>query len=348
MNITEPPFVSIIIPCRNEEMFIGAVLNNVIDQDYPKDRLEVFVVDGISTDKTKSVAGVIAVNHPFIHVLDNPHKTVPYALNIAIQQIRGEVVIRMDAHSEYPSYYISSLVKNLFDLNADNVGGMWITQPGDSTSIAAAIAAATSHPFGIGNAAYRLGASAPKQVDTVPFGCYRKEVFDRIGLFDTQLVRNQDDEFNSRLIKSGGKIFLIPSIEIKYYARENISKLSRMFYQYGLFKPLVNLKLKYPSSVRQLIPPLFLSSLLLAAFLSIFYHEILFLVIAEMLVYILLVLNISTILAIRKGYSVFIPLLLVFPSIHFSYGFGYLEGILRFSIFKMHKQNNQTKIEISR
>src|SRR6185369_50906 len=127
-----------------------------------------------------------------------------------------------------------------------------------------------SHPFGIGNARYRLGAKEPVEVDTVPYGCYKRSVFERIGLFDEHLIRNQDDEFNARLKKNGGKIFLIPSLKIDYFARPALAKLSKMYYQYGLFKPLVNLKIGTPSAGRQLVPPLFVLTFLLLLVFSFF------------------------------------------------------------------------------
>jgi len=332
------PFVSIIIPCRNEENFIGATLENIIGQDYPKDKLEVFVIDGESTDGTNAITLQVATVNPFIHVLNNPEKVVPPALNMAIRRSKGDVIIRMDAHSIYPKDYISSLVKNLVELKADNVGGVWITEKGAGTLIADAIAVATSHPFGIGNAQYRLGGKNPMQVDTVPFGCYRKEVFEKIGLFDEDLIRNQDDEFNGRLIKSGGKIFLIPSIKIQYYARATLLKMSTMFYQYGLFKPLVNIKLKYPATLRQLVPPVLVLSILLLGVLS-FFHSFLFSLFAlEVIIYLMGVFLVSFFISIRKGLMIFLPLIVTFPIIHFSYGMGYLRGIIRFTILKNHRK----------
>jgi glycosyltransferase involved in cell wall biosynthesis len=342
------PFVSVIIPCRNEQSFIEATLRNIVEQDYPKDKLEVYVVDGNSTDKTKNIALSVASKHNYIRILDNPDKIVPHALNIGIKKSKGEVIVRMDAHSEYPPDYISVLVKNLFDLNADNTGGVWLTQPGAKTYVARAIAAASSHPFGIGNAIYRIGTSAVKQVDTVPFGCYRRNVFEKIGFFDIELIRNQDDEFNGRLIKNGGKIFLIPSVKIKYYARSTWSKLSRMFYQYGLFKPLVNMKLGYPATVRQLAPPLFVCSLILLLFLSSFISLAgqLFILIASF--YILANIAFSIQLSFTSRILLFPFFLVTFPIIHFSYGFGYIHGIMRFVILRKHKREHNEEIDINR
>lgn len=231
--------VSIIIPCRNEEKFIGKCLDSIIAQDYPIDNLEVLVVDGMSEDNTRKIVKNYIQKYSFVKLLENPQKIVPTALNIGIKNAKGDIFIIMGAHSIYEKDYIFKCVKYLHAYDVDNVGGIGITLPGDNTIIAKSIALALSHPFGVGNAYFRIGSKEPRYVDTVPFGCYKREVFDRIGLFDEDLVRNQDDEFNLRLIKNGGKILLGPDIISYYYARDSIHKLWKMYFQYGYFKPSV-------------------------------------------------------------------------------------------------------------
>lgn len=346
-SVKDFPLVSIIIPCRNEEKFIKTVLNNIIDQDYRRDSIEVFVVDGLSDDNTRSIIKEMINQFPLIHFISNENKTVPYALNLAIQKAKGEVIIRMDAHCIYPNNYVSALVEKLFELNADNVGGVWITEPGNNSSQAIAIAKATSNRLGIGNAGYRLGAAKPVQTDTVPFGCYRKDVFEKIGLFDIQLTRNQDDEFNGRLIKNGGKIFLIPSVKIKYFARKNISSMSKMFYQYGYFKPLVNIKLGFVATARQLIPPAFVLMIFLGALLSLFSKILMTIYLLGVFFYFVVVAIVSLKL-FEKKLSVFLNLLIVFPAIHFSYGTGYLSGIIDFIFLRKHKRKKSIEVEMNR
>lgn len=329
-------FVSVIIPCRNEGSFIGKVLDNVLSQDYPKERLEVFVVDGVSDDSTPDIIKSYAHDHDHIHFLSNPKKVVPFALNKAISKAKGSIILRMDAHSVYPDDYISSLVQGLTDYNCDNTGGVWITEPANDSLKAKAIADSTSHPFGIGNAHYRLDIQSPKKVDTVPFGCYKRGVFDRIGMFDEELVRNQDDEFNARLIKNGGQIFLLPHVKIRYFARNSFKKTSKMFYQYGLYKPLVNLKVGKPATVRQFAPPLFtlfLVIFLISGILQAWYFIPLAIVMG---VYLFIDLLVSIKIASSKSqrFGVFPYLLIVFPLIHVSYGWGYLTGIFRFMLFR--------------
>src|SRR4030042_6063885 len=179
------PFVSVIIPCLNEESFIGKCLGSIIDNNYPKDRLEILVIDGKSEDGTKAVLERYAHNYSFAKVFENPKKITPAALNIGIQNAKGEIIVRMDAHSSYEKDYISKCIKYLNEYNADNVGGMWITVPRNNSFVAKAIVSSLSHSFGVGNAYYRIGkAQEPRWVDTVPYGCYYKEVFKKVGLFD--------------------------------------------------------------------------------------------------------------------------------------------------------------------
>lgn len=338
--------VSIIIPCRNEENFIAEVLENVIEQDYPKAQLEVFVVDGESDDKTAEIIKEYANKYSFIFYLNNPEKVVPFALNKAIQKSTGDVIVRMDAHSIYPKDYVSELVAGLTKYKCDNTGGVWITEPANKSAKALAIAKATSHPFGIGNAYYRLEMKEPKEVDTVPFGCYRKSVFDKIGLFDEELVRNQDDEFNARLIKNGGKIYLLPDVKIRYFARENFSKTAKMFYQYGLYKPLVNLKVGQAATIRQFVPLALLLFVMVfgpLSFLGMFFS---FLFGIGILLYIAADLIVSFSLATKYGARILPYLLMLFPTIHFSYGYGYLAGIFRFLVFR--KKIDHSKVEVNR
>jgi len=256
-NQTVIPEVSVIIPCRNEEKFIAQCLYTVFENDFPAKKMEVLVVDGRSEDKTRSIVKRLISSHSNLLLLDNPLKITPAALNIGLKNARGDIIIRMDAHARYPKNYISSLVYHLKSLHADNVGGVWDIKPGANTILAKAIALASSSRFGIGNAYYKLSGQKLKEVDTVPYGCYPKEIFKRIGYFDEELIRNQDDEFNARLRKHGGKIFLIPDIKIEYFARPDLKSTVKMFYDYGLYKPLVNFKTGRIISVRQLVPLFF-------------------------------------------------------------------------------------------
>jgi glycosyltransferase involved in cell wall biosynthesis len=263
-------------------------------------------------------------------MIDNPERIVSTGLNRGIAEAKGEIIIRMDAHAEYPPNYVSRLVTVLRETNADNVGGVFDIRPGGDGVLARALARATASPFGIGNARYRLASGGIEAVDTVPFGCYRRDVFDRVGLFDEQLVRNQDDEFNARLLKHGGSILLVPDVKIAYYARPTLEKMCRMFYQYALFKPLVMKKLGYPATLRQLCPPALVVTLAVLAVGSLAVPALWGLLAAILAVYALAALWFAAAQARRDGewrYLLVMPA--VFFCIHLSYGWGFLRGLVQ-------------------
>lgn len=325
--------VSVIIPTYNEEKYIASCLDSILYCDFPIEQIEIFVIDGMSKDNTRKILSEYEDKYLQIHVLDNQHKIVPYALNKGILASKGEYIIRMDAHSVYPVNYISELLKKHVELGADNVGASWQILPANTSIMARAIAHTSGSVFGVGNAHYRIESNEVSQVDTVPFGCYKRSVFDEIGLFDTDLVRNQDDEFNARLVQNGGKIFLLPYLKIKYSARPNLRKISKMFFQYALFKPLVNKKLKHPSSVRQFVP-LFFVLYLIALMISIGVNFYPLIVVIPLLLYVLINLFFSIKLAIgKKDILSLLMMPIVFFLIHISYGVGYILGIMKYRIF---------------
>ena len=319
--------LTVICPIYNEEQYIVECMESILRQDYPKDELEVIFVDGMSTDGTRTLVADYAAKYPFIHLLDNPKRIVPTALNTAIRVAKGDLVARIDAHAKYPDNYLSVLAKKLQTLEADNVGGVCRTLPAKETPLCQAIAAALSSPFGMGNSYFRIGADRDRQVDTVPFGFFRRSLFDRIGMFDEELIRNQDDEFNGRIIREGGKIFLVPEVVIDYFARDTIGKLSRMFYQYGLFKPLVNSKLGNPATVRQFFPLAFVLALIVGAGLCFVHRFFRWLYIAMLGLYLLLALWFGKKLA--KNWRVLLWTPIVFFVVHISYGWGYLRGLCK-------------------
>jgi glycosyltransferase involved in cell wall biosynthesis len=346
--MTERDNVSIIIPCRNEEKYIGKCLDSIIESGYPENSLEILVVDGMSDDGTRDIIQKYSKNNSFIKLLNNHKKIVPTALNIGIKSSSGDIIIRLDAHTAYEKNYIVKSVKYLKESNADNVGGVCITLPGSNTVIAETIAIALSHPFGIGNSYFRIGLKEPKYVDTVAFGCFRRDVFKKVGLFDEDMVRNQDDEFNFRINKNGGKVLLVPDIVSYYYARDSLLKLWKMYYQYGYFKPLAAKKSGAVLTWRQLIPPAFIGSLITTGVLSFItpYGIWLFLVLTA--IYVLVNFTFSFLISIKKGvkYLVFIPV--VFAALHFSYGLGYLKGVMKFIILKKNKVKQIGDIPLTR
>lgn len=327
--------LSVICPIYNEEKYIVQCIESLLQQDYPQDDLEILFVDGMSTDKTREILAAYIKKYSFIKMLDNPKKIVPYAMNAGIKASKGEIIIRLDGHVVYPQNYFSALVKNLKQLDADNVGALCETLPCGSSAKEVAIAEALSSSFGMGNSYFRIGCDKVKLVDTVPFGCFKRKVFDKVGLYDNELIRNQDDELNGRIIKNGGKIYLIPSIVTKYYARDKVSKVRKMFYQYGLYKPLVNKKLGAPATVRQFFPLVFVLGLIIGAILSCFSWIIAVIYVSVIVIYLLLALYFTFQSVRRTGkWSLFLYQPLIYLTIHTSYGWGYLVGIYKILFHK--------------
>jgi glycosyltransferase involved in cell wall biosynthesis len=319
------PRLSIIIPCRNEARSIGACLDSVVVGDYPRDRIEVLVIDGLSEDGTPGIVAAYAERYPWIRLVPNPARVTPVALNIGIREAAGDVIMRMDAHAAYPPDYASRLVAELLSSGADNVGGVCETVPAKPGIIPEAIALALAHPFGVGNSYFRVGADAPRYVDTVPFGCYRRDTFARIGLFDETLERNQDDELNNRLLRAGGSILLVPDVVIRYQARSGLRQLWRMFWQYGYYKPLVIRRTGAVMTARQLVPGAFAGALAGSAAAAVFSPSAAILLAAILGVYAAAVLAASA-TRWRAGITRAAALSLTFPTMHLAYGFGFLAG----------------------
>src|SRR5437879_13249335 len=261
MPSPDRPLVTAVIPCRNEARYIGPCLESLIGCDYPKDRLAVLVCDGRSRGGTRQIVTGYAARHSFIRLVDNPRRITPCAMNAGIKEARGDVIMPMGAHAVYSPSYISQLVTALEETGADNVGGVLVPLPANGTPLARALAVGLSHPFGVGDSSFRIGAADRRLVDPVPLECDRRAVFDRLGGFDEDVARNQDDELNARLLKQGGRTMLIPEVVPYYYARGSLSQVARMFYQYGYFKPLAARKVGRIMTVRQVVPALFVVSL---------------------------------------------------------------------------------------
>jgi glycosyltransferase involved in cell wall biosynthesis len=327
VNVNGRPRVSIVMPCRNEAAYIGPCLDSILATDYPLDLVEVLVADGRSDDGTREIVERCVARHPCVRLLDNPARITPAALNTAIRAATGDIIIRMDAHGVYPRDYVVRLVAALLETGADNVGGVVLTLPADATPRARAIALAFAHPLGVGNAYFRIGVPGRRWVDTVPFGCFRRELFDRIGMFDEELIRNQDDEFNMRLIGRGGRVLLLPDVVSRYYARRSIGAVARMFYQYGYFKPLVARKVERIMT-RQLVPPLFVLSLVATSVLGIWMPAARALLAGIVGTYVALLLTGSALTIRKHGVRCAAALAAVFAVMHVGYGVGYLRGVI--------------------
>jgi len=321
--------VSIIIPCYNEEKFIGKCLDSVIIQDFPKDKLEVLVIDGMSNDKTRGILKKYQEKYSFIKVLDNPKKNTPSALNIGVKSARGDVIARMDSHAAYQKDYISKSLKYLEDYKADNVGGIIKTLPAKRTLIAEAIAISLGYFFGAGSSYFRIGTDKPKWVDTVFGGCYKKEVFKKVGFFNENLVRSQDIEFNLRLKKAGGKILLAPDIISYYYPKSNFQDFFLHNIQDGIWTIYPLKFVKMPFKLRHYIPLFFIVGLFFSLALSIFFvfGKVLFVLIFGS--YLFLDLFFSLKISLKKGLKYFFILPIVFFSRHIGYGVGSVLGFIK-------------------
>lgn len=323
------------MPCRNEEKYIRGCLDSVIANDFPKELLTVMVIDGMSTDRTREIVKEYAERYPFIRLLDNPDKVQTFATNIGINECDDSVILRMDAHAEYPIDYISKSVSWIEKEMADCVGGVCVTKPGGDTAVARAIALALSHPFGVGNSYFRIGSQGPKDADTVPFGCYRKEVFDTVGLFNENLNRTDDLEFNLRMKRAGGKILLVPEIQSFYYARSNLRDLARQNFGNGFWVVYSLAYANLPFSFRHLVPFVFVSALIGSLMLSFLSHP--FIILFGMIAGLYSAANtfFSLSLSLKHGLKYFPFLVASFATLHFSYGLGSLWGMVKLGYKKI-------------
>ncbi|MGB1250417.1 MAG: glycosyltransferase family 2 protein [Candidatus Promineifilaceae bacterium] len=325
------PFVSLIMPVRNERVYIQRSLEAVLQQDYPSECLEIFIVDGMSDDGTREYVQSLQQVSPNLYLLDNPQMIVPFALNRALRQSKGEIIVRVDGHCEIAPDYVSQCVKHLLTSNAAGVGGP-IETIGE-TETARAISLAMSSWFGMGGSAFRTIKDQELWVETVAFPAYKREMIDSVGLFDEELVRNQDDEYNYRIRKAGGRILLTPDIQSMYYSRGSLHKLWKQFYQYGYWK--VRVLQKHSRQMRwvQFVP---------FAFVMTTWASLIFPPLSILLLAYLLGNSVASFSLARAGRWRNLPLLmLIFPIMHFAYGLGFARGLVAF-IGRWGDQTGQT------
>lgn len=322
------PLVSVIMPVRNETAYIERSLGAVLEQDYPAERLEILVVDGMSNDGTREFVRAAMATRPNLHLLDNPRGIVPPGLNIGIRQAKGDIIVRVDGHCEIAPDYVRKCVEHLTTDEVEAVGGP-IDTIGE-TQDAQAIALAMSSWFGVGGSAFRTIKDRSMLVETVAFPAYRRETLQRLGPFDEDLVRNQDDEYNYRLLKSGGRILLSPDIQSRYFSRSSLRSLWRQYYQYGYWK--VRVMQKHPRQMRrrQFVPPAFVAAVLGSSLLGAIIKPFRFITALVLLMY--LAADVAASLSLGRSHGMgFVPrLLLIHPIIHVSYGLGFLAGLWRF------------------
>jgi succinoglycan biosynthesis protein ExoA len=324
--------VSVIVPCRNEARHLDAFIASLLHQDLSGVDGEILIADGMSDDATRSILEGYSSRHPQIRLLDNPGRIASTGLNEAIRASKGEILIRMDVHTEYAPDYIQQCVKTLQKTGAENVGGAARTHT--KSYMQQAISVAYHTAFAVGGARFH-NVEYEGYVDTVTYGCWRKETLMKLGLFDEELVRNQDDELNLRLIRSGGKIWQSPAIRSWYSPRSSLRALFRQYAQYGYWKVRVIQKHKLLASIRHLIPGLFVGSLILLGLLSPFFHGAWIAFLTLGLLYALANGAASLATCCRKETLRCLPVMpLVFGAYHLGYGYGFLSGLLHFVVLK--------------
>lgn len=338
--------VSVIIPCYNEELYISACLESLVNGSFPKEQLEILVVDGGSTDKTKALVLQLQKVHPQIHWMENPRQKTPFALNLGIQNASHSFLLIAGAHAIYPTDYLSRLTELILQPGIDAVGGAIETRVKNNTSKTRAIQFVLSHRFGVGNSLFRIGANQLIEVDTVPFGLYKKEVFEKSGLYNEKLIRNHDIELSKRIKQQGFRIWMEPNLKVAYFARETFSGLARNNYGNGFWNIrtlFITRKLK-SLGLRHYIPLVFLLSLILPLILAlIFDARLIFPALASFGFYLLFVAGIGFIN--RKAVNLYY-LVLAFFVLHFSYGFGSLRGF--FSGFGDTGKRKEMKLQKSK
>ena len=327
-----PPEVSVLIPVFNEERFIACSLKAVLEQDYPSERLEVIVADGRSTDRTRGIVQSFQARHPNIHLIDNPGRIVSTGLNRALESARGDIVVRLDGHCEYPKDYVRRVVELREQTGADDAGGVLVPL-GDASYTSQAVAVAYFSPVGIGNALRGYGNSTKVcEVDTVHGGCWKRERLVALGGFDEEMVRNQDDELSFRLRKAGGRIVRSSAIRVKYWVRESYDKLFMQFAQYGYWKVRVLQKHPRQSSVRHIIPSLFILILLTSTALAPFSTIARWALAVVAGGYALAMCLAGLREAMRSNLRLWPGIAFAIPVMHFGYGAGFLLGWLRWLV----------------
>ena len=323
------PFVTVVVPCRNEKKHIARCLESILANDYPKERMEILVLDGMSEDGTREIVAGYSERYRMIRLVDNPKKHIPVAMNIGIREARGERILKMDAHSTYPAEYISKCVEYQDLYGAENAGGVWKMVPGADTATARAIVLGLGSRFGSGNANVKVGVDKPTWSDTTAFGCFKKELFDRIGMYDEKLLSSSDLDLNQRIQAAGGRILVVPDVVISYMADGDLRAFRRHVFADGVWVSYVMKFGKRAWSWRHWVPAAFVLSLLGAAGLSAVSRGFLWLGLGIAGVYAGVSLAESLRIAVRERearYAVLLPI--VFAVRHIVHGMGTLFGLV--------------------
>ncbi len=342
-----PLDISVIVPCRNEEKFIRETIRRISEQEGAGNEFsyEVFIVDGMSNDRTCAIVEEEIVQRPHIRLLRNREKVTPSAFNLGIRNASGRYICILGAHAEIANDYLLSCLRTMRRVDADNVGGPW--KAVGRGYVGKAIALAFQSPFAVGGVrCHKLDYEGC--VDTVWGGFYKREVFDRIGLFDEEFIRNQDDELNLRLVEGGGKIWQSPQIRYSYYCRESLKKLWLQYFQWGYWKVKGIMKHRKTASLRHLVPGAFVLSILALSLCSMVSGTARTMLAGILGLYALTTIGAAVMTCSRqKGNRRYLPIMpLIFAIYHVSYGWGFLRGIWDFIFFP--KEKREVSIQITR
>jgi glycosyltransferase involved in cell wall biosynthesis len=309
---------------RNEERFVGRCLDSVLPQLDALSGAEVLCIDGASMDGTRGIVLGYAAGDSRVRLVDNPARIVPVGMNLAISQAKGEFIMRLDCHAQYAADYVQKCLEVLQRTGADNVGGYMQTLPGSDSPTGRAIAAATSSPIGVGGSTFRT--SGPeKEADTVPFGCFKRDVFNRFGLYDERLVRNQDIELNSRIRRGGGKIILSPEIKLTYFNRSTLAGLRQQSFCNGLWNPYTLYLVGGGLQLRHMAPLGFVLSIVVLIGGGFLFRPLWAILAAEMALYLIAVIAASYKAA--NDIRLWPLTVLAMVQLHLAYGIGSLWGV---------------------
>jgi glycosyltransferase involved in cell wall biosynthesis len=330
-SVQSHPLVTIVLPVRNEEQYIQRSLDAVLKQDYPVDRIEILVIDGMSDDRTRPIIEQTIAKNPShrIQLLDNPEQIFSTGFNRGLLQAQGTVIVMLGGHTELAPDYLRHCIERLSGHAIDCVGGPIETVA--ETPMSETIAVAMSSSFGVGGVAFRTAPNRSMEVDTVAFGAYKRSSMERCGFLDEEMVRNQDDEYNYRLRKVGGRILLAPEIHSRYYNRSSLASLWKQYFQYGYWKVRVLQKHPLQMHPRHFAPFIFVTSLLVSALMTPFFQWGLALFMLVSGTYLAANLAATVHTCARRGWNHLILLPLVYAILHISYGLGFLIGMVRFA-----------------
>ncbi len=325
MNTTYP-FISVILPIRNEENTITSVLDSLLAQDYNFDKIEMIICDGDSDDRTVQIVKKFSDQDSRIKIINNINKIVSCGFNLGLNEAKGDIIIRIDGHVEISSNYISRCVELLETKNVDIVGGCIVTK--SIGNVGKSIAIAQSSFFGVGGVKFRSKkCNISTYVNTLAFGAHKREIFSDIGGYDQDMVCNQDDEFNYRAIQYGKKIWMDHSIKTIYYSRSNYSQLFKQYFNYGFFKVRGFQKRKKIFSIRHLIPSTFIITLIVNLLLGTYLQQMW--VFCSVFFPYLFINVVSSIISSPK--VIHFPLIFIsFCILHFGYGLGFIWGMFWF------------------